>query len=449
MNLGWLGLADANTRWVLVGSVLLAFSAGVLGSFAFLQRRSLVGDVLAHAALPGVCVAFLLTGQKDIGVFLIGAAIAGVLGTGAMSVVTRHTRIKEDAAMGLVLTVFFAFGIMLLTMIQNTPRGNQSGLDKFLFGQAASLIGRDVQVMAVVAAALCLATLLLFKEFKLVSFDPGFGAGLGLPTGWLSALLYVLIVLAVVIGLQAVGVVLMAAMLITPPAAARYWVDRLEAMVPLSGLFGAVSGVAGTIVSQLGPRMPTGPLIVLAATAVFFISMLLAPRRGLIARLLRFLHVRRRVERAGVLRALYERAEAVGRPDAACSVAELAERQAVSGARLVRLLTALARAGLVQPVGGADAVAGNDATEASGGWQLTEAGLAEAYELVRERRLWEVYLMHEGELDAPWLERDSASVAALPVYVQHELARLLRWHNLEPRLVPAGGTPVTAGKEAR
>ncbi|HWI65728.1 MAG TPA: metal ABC transporter permease [Symbiobacteriaceae bacterium] len=408
---------DANTRWVLMGASLLGLSSGLLGSFALLRRRSLVGDALAHAALPGVCIAYLLTGTKNLGFFLAGAAVAGLLATMAISAITRHTKIKEDSALGLVLTVFFGIGIMLLTVIQKLPGGNQSGLDKFLFGQAASLVGSDVRMMTAIAAGLCLAVFLLFKEFKLLSFDPGFGAGIGLPMGFLDLVLNLLILLAVVIGLQSVGVVLMAAMLITPAIAARYWTDRLGWMAALSGLFGAGSGALGTLISQLGPRMPTGPLIVLAATLLFCVSLFFAPRRGLLARLLRILRLKRQVAREGALRAVYELAEAAGAPDAAVGADDLKRRRGIHATSALNGLTA---EGLL-------------AATRENGWRLTNKGLTEAHRLVREQRLWEVFLMHEGELGGQSVDRDGAK---FPAAVRTELERLLKLHNLEPALTP-------------
>ncbi|MDF2627898.1 MAG: manganese transporter permease [Symbiobacteriaceae bacterium] len=429
MDLSWLSVADANTRWVLTGASLLGLSSGVLGSFALLRRRSLMGDALAHAALPGVCIAFLLTGTKNLGLFLVGAAVAGLLGTMAISAITRYSKIKEDSALGLVLTVFFGIGIMLLTVIQRMPGGNQSGLDKFLFGQAAALVGSDVQLMTAIAAGLCLAVFLLFKEFKLLAFDPGFGAGLGLPMGILDLLLNLLILLAVVIGLQSVGVVLMAAMLITPAVAARYWTDRLATMTVLAGLFGAASGALGTLLSQLGPRMPTGPLIVLAATMVFLVSLFFAPRRGLVARLVRFLRLKRQVARETALRAVYELAEGAGDPGAAIGLEELRRRRGITGGGA---LEALARAGALSPA-------------APGAWRLTAAGLAEAHRLVREQRLWEVFLMHEGELGGAAVDRDGALV---PAALRADLERLLRLHGLEPALSPRSATHTARGEGA-
>lgn len=284
---GWFDLfRDPNTRWILFGCMLLGLGSGVLGSFAYLRKQSLMGDALAHAALPGICIAFLVTGTKSGGGFLVGAALSGLLATFAIGFITRHSRIKQDSALGIVLSVFFGFGIMLLTWIQHGASGNQSGLDKFLFGQAAALVAEDVRTMAVVSLVLIGLCALLFKEFKLLSFDPGFARGIGLPVAFLDQLLMLLIVVAVVVGIQAVGVVLMAALLITPAVSARYWTDRLGVMTALSGLFGALSGLVGTWVSAAADNLPTGPLSVLAAAVWFAVSVLFAPRRGLAARAL-------------------------------------------------------------------------------------------------------------------------------------------------------------------
>ncbi|MCK6076304.1 metal ABC transporter permease [Paenibacillus silvae] len=285
-------LSDPNTRWILLGCILLGFSSGIIGSFTFLRRQSLMGDTLAHAALPGICIAFMLTETKSIGWFLLGALVAGIVATFGISWITRFSRIKQDTAMGIVLTVFFGIGVVMLTRIQHSASGSQSGLDKYLFGQAASMVQTDVYVMGGVCLVLLIACLVWFKEFKLVSFDPGFARGMGLPVGALEQFILLLTVIAVVAGIQAVGVVLVAALLVTPAAAARCWTDSLALMVLLAGLFGALSGAAGTLFSTLVPNLPTGPVTVLAATVLFAGSALLAPRRGLLARKLRSIQAR-------------------------------------------------------------------------------------------------------------------------------------------------------------
>ena len=285
--MNWLELfQDPNTQWIMLGSMLLGLSSGIIGSFAYLRKQSLMGDALSHAALPGVCIAFMLTGTKSIFFFLIGAAAAGVMATFLIGYITRNSRIKQDSALGIILTVFFGFGIVLLTQIQHGDSGNQSGLDKFLFGQAASMIKADVYTMASISIVLAGLSFLFFKEFKLLSFDPGFAKGIGLPTMFLDQFIMLLIVTAVVVGIQAVGVVLMAALLITPAVAARYWTEKLHIMVMLAGLFGALSGFAGTVISTMANNLPTGPLAVLSATAIFIFSVVFAPRRGIIAKIL-------------------------------------------------------------------------------------------------------------------------------------------------------------------
>ncbi|MGF9914697.1 metal ABC transporter permease [Paenibacillus ehimensis] len=294
--MAWLELfRDPNAQWILMGSMLLGLSSGVLGSFAYLRKQSLMGDALAHAALPGVCIAFMLTGSKSIFFFLLGAIVAGLAATFGIGYVTRNSRIKQDTALGIVLSVFFGLGIVLLTKIQHGGSGNQSGLDKFLFGQAASMVLSDVITMAVVALLLTMVCALLFKEFKLLSFDPGFAKGIGLPVAFLDQFMMFLIVVAVVVGIQAVGVVLMSALLITPAVSARYWTEKLGVMVALSGVFGALSGFFGTLLSGMANNMPTGPLTVLAATLFFVVSVLFAPRRGLLAKLLERIAVKRSV----------------------------------------------------------------------------------------------------------------------------------------------------------
>lgn len=269
----------------MLATLLLGLGSGVLGCFAYLRKQSLMGDVLSHAALPGICIAFMLTGVKSIPLFLLGALISSFLATIVIHVVTRYSRIKEDTTLALVLSVFFSVGIVLLTQIQHYRSGNASGLDSFLFGQAAAMVMKDVYVTMGMSAGLIFACALLFKEFKLISFDASFARGIGLPVSLLEQLLMFLIVVAVVVGVQAVGVVLMAAMLITPAVAARYWTDRLGVMVILSGMFGALSGIIGTLVSTTVNGLPSGPLTVLSATLMFVVSLLVGPKRGLISRM--------------------------------------------------------------------------------------------------------------------------------------------------------------------
>lgn len=426
-------LRDANVQWVLGGTFFLGVSSGVLGSFAMLRRRSLMGDVLAHAALPGVALAFMLTHTRAVGPLLVGAVIAGLVGTWCVDAIVRHSRIKEDTAQALVLAVFFGFGVVLLTHIARSGAASQSGLDRFLFGQAASLIGSDVKIIGGAAVVLTLLVWLLFKEFKLLCFDPDYGEGLGLPMRTLDRVLMLMIVTSIAIGLQAVGVVLMAALLITPAAAARYWTERLDVMVLLSGAIGGLSGVVGTLASLAAPKLATGPIIVVVASGLFLVSLTFGIRRGLVQRLLRQLRVQRNVARENLLRKLYEAAEkqaartekaspgaAVAELPAAVPAATVAEQLGWNRRTLRRHANWAARAGYVETVpNGAEAPL----------LCLTDAGLKAARQVVRRHRLWEMFLMYEADFDVDHVDRDADDIEHfLPPEVVAELER--RWRDM-------------------
>ena len=274
--------SDYTLRTVAIGTAILGIVSGALGSYAVLRKQSLVGDAISHAALPGICLAFLITDSKTPLVMIVGASLAGWLGILVVTAIVRNTRIKEDAALGIILAVFFGVGIVLLTLIQKIPNANQAGLDKFLFGQAAALLERDIKTMGIISIMVISLTLLFWKEFKLLCFDPTFGASLGFPMKILDILLMTLIVIAIVIGLQAVGVVLMSAMVVAPASAARQWTNRLAIMVCLAAFFGAIAGVTGAIISSTTTRIPTGPMIVVCASVIFLFSLAFAPNRGLV-----------------------------------------------------------------------------------------------------------------------------------------------------------------------
>lgn len=275
-------LTDHTVRTVGTGALLMGVTSGVLGCFALLRRQSLLGDAMSHATLPGLALAFLLTRSKESSLLLLGAALAAWVGALAVIAITGYTRLKPDAALGIVLSVFFGFGLVLLTVIQRLPTAAQAGLDKFLFGQAATLLQRDVLTVGVVAALALAAVGLAWKEFKLLTFDPSFAAVQGFPVRLLDVVLTSLVVLAIVAGIQTVGVVLMSAMLIAPAAAARQWTDRLGVMVVLAAVFGALAGICGVLLSSLGDGLPTGPTIVVCASLLVYGSLLFAPHRGLV-----------------------------------------------------------------------------------------------------------------------------------------------------------------------
>lgn len=417
-------------RNVLVGATLLGALGGTLGSFALLRRQSLLGDALAHAALPGVCLAFLLTGTKSPLPLFLGALAAGLLGSLFIVATVRFSRIKEDSAIGIVLSVFFGIGIVLLTYIQKLPTGNQSGLDKYLFGQAATLVEEDLQVMAVLGAIVFAAVALFYKELKLLSFDPGFGASLGLPMRRLEILLTLLLVVVVVVGLQTVGVVLIVATLITPAAAARQWTDRLGSMVLLSAGIGALAGVAGSLASATVPRLPTGPVIVVVSSGVLIVSLLFAPHRGLVWGLLRERRVAERIRRENLLKDLYVQGERRGDLASFLTWPLLMGVRGQTGGELSGSARPLVAAGLVERQG--DSL------------RLTAAGLHAAEDVVRKHRLWEVYLTRRLELPSDHVHRDAEAMEhALTAETADRLAELLDHPEVDPH-----GRPIPAGRTA-
>ncbi len=273
---------DYTLQTVALGALLLGVISGTLGSFAVLRRQSLLGDTLSHAALPGICLGFIIAGSRHLPGMMLGALVTGLLATLTMLLLQRHSRLKLDAIMGTVLSVFFAVGVVLLTWIQNHAGAAQAGLDSFLFGQAAAMLRSDVQLMAIVAAISTALLLLFWKELKVTTFDPLFAHTLGLPVVVLEGALTMMVAIAVVVGLQLVGVVLMSAMIIAPAVAARQWVNRLAPMLLLAAVFAAVGGVTGAVLSSLQRGLSTGPLIVLCISAIAIVSILIAPARGLL-----------------------------------------------------------------------------------------------------------------------------------------------------------------------
>lgn len=413
-------------RNVLAGATLLGAVGGVLGCFALLRRQSLLGDAMSHAALPGVCLAFLATGTKDPLPLALGALVAGLAASLIILGIVRWSRIKEDSGIGIVLSVFFGLGIVLLTYIQRLPAGNQSGLDRYLFGQAATLMERDLQVMAILAAVVAVTLGLLYKELALVTFDRAFAASLGLPVRVLEVVLTALLVLTVVVGLQTVGVVLIVATLVTPAAAARQWTDSLGTMLLLAGTIGGTSGAVGALMSAGAARLPTGPTIVLVASVVLVISLLFAPRRGLIQARLRERRVARRIRRENLLKDLYRLEEQGVRE--LVSLPHLMGVRGVSANRMEAKTRGLVSEGLLERHG--DAL------------RLTAAGRDAAAGVVRKHRLWELYLTRRLELPTDRVHRDAEEMEhALSEADVDQLEELLGYPAEDPhgRPIPRPG----------
>ena len=337
---------DHTLQTVALGAAVLGAVAGGLGAFAVLRRQSLLGDALSHAALPGICLGFLVAGGRDPAALLVGALGTGALAAWVILGITRVTRIKPDAALGIVLSVFFSGGLVLMAYIQG--RQGQAGLSGFLFGQAAAMLWAEVVAMTVVAVVVVGIMAMLWNGLKLMTFDAPYAQVLGLPVRALEIGLTVLIAVAVVLGLQLVGVVLMTALLIAPAVAARQWAGRLESMVALSALFGMVAGVVGAVLSTGARGLSTGPLIVLVASAIALVSLAMAPGRGVVWRGLAQRRARHRLHGDEVLAALRALGQSHDNPGFPAEARMIGSALAADPPRA--LLRALAQQGLIRAV---------------------------------------------------------------------------------------------------
>ena len=308
---------------VLIGTSIIGSVAGALGCFAVLRRQSLLGDCIAHAALPGICFAFLLSATKQSWSLLIGAIIAGAIGALLLHIIQEYSELKRDAALGIILSVFFGFGLVLLTYIQSQAMSAQSGLNVYLFGNAATLLRHDIYLMGALGIAVIIALVVFWKEFKVVSFDKDFASTLGFPQKRIDYFITFLTVISIVVGLQAVGVVLMSALIIAPAVAARQWTDQLYKMVMISAFFGVLSSVLGVIISALYEKMPTGPVIVIIVSIIVIISLFCSPKRGIFASYIRHINQKLTIHSDRVLLNLYQFSEVQKDPTFAHDIAVL------------------------------------------------------------------------------------------------------------------------------
>lgn len=396
-------------RVVALGGAVLGMISAVLGCFAVLRHESLMGDVLSHAALPGVAMAFLLAG-RELSLLLVGAGIASWLALRFVAAVLRTTRIKQDTAMGIVLAAWFAAGIALLAYIQSIPDASQAGLDNFIFGQAAAIIESDVVLASGVGLAVLTVLLLFWKEFKLVTFDPEFASANGFRAGFINTLLSTLIVVAIVLGLQLAGVILMVGILIAPAISARQWTHKLNQMVMLSAVFGAFSGGAGAVISAMDSDIPTGPMIIVVAFALVILSIAFAPGRGLVWSGWRQRADSRRFAKQNALRDLYKYAMSHGDADSPVPDAFI---RGTANHNVLRGLNQLRQDGHV------DCQAGF--------WRLTKTGVQLAQRDAHSQRLWDMYRLFADELGLPVLheERQQDIHDVLPKDMIAKLARKL------------------------
>ncbi|QDT09791.1 iron chelate uptake ABC transporter family permease subunit [Planctomycetes bacterium K23_9] len=447
-----LSLQDYNTRVVLLGVSVLGAGAGLVGSFTLLRKRALMGDALSHASLPGIAMAFIIASAlgrdgKSLGYLLTGATVSGLLGVAAILWIRNKTRLKEDAALGIVLSVFFGAGIALLGIVQQMQYSSAAGLESFIYGKTASMGSNDAKLIIVASAIAIVVCLGLFKELKILCFDEAFAGSRGFPIVWLDIVLMSMVVLITIVGLQAVGLILMIALMVIPAAAARFWTHELWRMSVYSVVIGTVGCVLGAVLSAVFPNLPSGAMIVLVCSFFFFLSMMFGTARGVVIRTYRRRRLNRRIARQHLLRAMYEHLEpnTIGagvkssrfESKAAVTVSELLPMRSWGWGRLLPTIRAAQEDELLRFTD--DNVF------------FTRSGFVEAARLTRQHRLWEMYLIAYADVAPGLVDRGADDIEhVLGPEIVDQLEDLLEEQKMTVEIPesPHGiGVPESAGPQ--
>ncbi len=405
-----------NTRIVLIGTLLLGMCGGVVGAFMLLRKKALVGDVASHAALPGIGIAYLTVeaiqpgSGKSLPWLLLGASLSAGCGVLMTNLIQRTRLIKEDAALGIVLSLFFGAGIVLLTIIQSMKTGSAAGLNDFVFGKTAAMTLADVVLIAIASAVVMAVCLVLFKEFTILCFDEEYAVALGWPAKRLDLLLTALVVGVTVIGMQSVGLLLVVALLIIPPTSARFWSDRLGPMVLISSAIGGLSASIGVLLSANIEKLAAGPIIVVTGALLFAFSLLFGTKRGTVGQFVTHRVAVRRKGQLDLMRTCYEELERQLTPDELIrlqlpmdqpdltnhpiSIEALVAARSWSTGRVAELLRSAIREDWLR-------------RDSDGQYRLTQSGTRFAARAARNHRLWELYLIHFADVDLSRVDREA------------------------------------------
>lgn len=407
------------TRWnepvfltVMAGSMLVCGMSALIGVFGFLRKRSLLADVVAHAVLPGIALAFMISGSRSTLPLLVGGALSGALAAWLVDVVVDHSKLKPDAAIALNTSVFFGVGITLLTRIQHSGVGNQAGLDRFLFGKAASMQQSEVALYALILLIMVLMVGFFYRGFKLIAFDESYARSLGYPVGFLKLLLMFLTVLIVTAGVQSVGVVLMTALLVSPAAIGRFLSPGLKGMLFFALLSGIIAGATGAWISYQRPAMPTGPWIVVSLSTMALFSFVFAPRKGLLSRMKLQRQNQRRIHAENLIKSIFPLIESSPR-DLVMSEKEWLERSGLSRSDFQIAIRKALKANWIERAG-------------KGTYAVLETGRTASRSIVRKHRLWELYLNKYLHLDSSHVHDNAEGIEhVITPEIEHQLMEIL------------------------
>jgi len=402
---------NPNVVYVVLGMLFINSSSALIGTFAFLRKRSLIGDAIAHSLLPGICIGFLFAGDKNLVFLLAGAFVSGWISIFLVDYIVNHSRIKQDTAIGIVLSSFFAFGIVLLTYIQKTGNGNQAGLDHFLFGQAAAISRNEILLFAVIFVIILVSVIFFYRSLILISFNPEYAGSIGLSVKFFEFLLTSLTVLAIAAGIQALGVILMSALIITPAAAARLWTHNLKKLLVLAVIFSVVSGIGGAYVSYAKSGMPTGPWVIILLSFITFFSISFAPKRGIVSRYFIQINNKKKITDENILKTIYSMFEKDEHTTPFSSV-QLTSVRSFDTRTLNAGFNRLIKKNLLEKK--------NEL------FSLTEFGAQESKRIVRLHRLWEQYLLKRTRVDSDHVHSGAEAIEhVITPEIEKELEREL------------------------
>ena len=394
-----LTLSQYNTRVVLIAVGLLGASAGCAGTLLLLRKRALLSDAMSHATLPGLCIGFLIAGSLGMDarspwVLLPSACMTALASLGTYLLLLKVPRIRPDAALAIVLSGWFGLGVVLLGILQQAPNGNAGGLDSFIYGKAATIRASDTWLIAACAVLMITTCVLLLKELRLICFDASFARGSGWPVWAIDGVSLCMVILVTVVGLHAVGLILVVALLIIPPVSARFWTHHFGRMMLVSAIIGFAGAVIGGGITSLVSNLPSGAVIVLVCSAIFITSLLFGADRGLVKSLLTRRRSRRKTGIDHLLRAMYEQSE--HDKDATVSKGFLSGIRTWRTPTLESIIRLARRRGFI--------------LQTEDELRLTRAGLELGRQLTRRHRLWELYLIHHAMIDPTHVDRDADDV---------------------------------------
>lgn len=405
---------------IFLGIILLGIASGLVGSFTFLRKRALIGDSIAHAVFPGVALGFIVSQSKDPVYLIVGAAFTGFLSILAVNTIVKHSKLKSDTAIALVLSVFFGVGVLLFTYIQHNFNSSQTGLDKFLFGKAASMLQADIIWLAVICVLVIVTILFFYRDFLSISFDKEFAETTGINVKRAEILLSLLTILVIVVGVQIVGIVLMAALLVTPASSARFWTERLKTMLVLSALIAAISGVLGVLISSSLVKMPTGPWIVISLSVIAIFSIFFSPKRGVLSRYKKRKSIQNKMLEDNVLKTFYHLSENKENLNQNQKMSDLLERRFFEIKKLKKGIKNLKSKNLLEQVNELE-------------FKLTDTGVKQAKRIVKLHRLWEMYLTTKMKIKGDHVHEDADTIEHfITEDLERELEQILNFPKQDP-----------------